>query len=144
MTEYRAQFLRDELLEGLERIQQEYEVVLTLSQGKPNRIISVEPAGVRIETQRTKERGDAPQLVPAWMIERAWTELTKAGTLTQQRLVSTEELNVKRSAAVLALLSHLPGVTVASSKPSRLDYESGRPEGVRPADLARELGVDPK
>jgi len=42
------------------------------------------------------------------MVQIAWAELTTKRRLTQARLLN--ELNVKRSAAVFAMLACLPGV----------------------------------
>ena len=44
-----------------------------------------------------------PQIVPAWMIVAAWEHLRQNGALTHQELLN--ELNVKRSAFVCALLA---------------------------------------
>jgi len=49
------------------------------------------------------------------MIAKAWMHLQKAGVLSQAELL--EDLDVKRSAFVIALLSHFTGVAVRSTKP---------------------------
>ena len=65
---------------------------------------------------RTKVAG--PQLVPGWMLQAGWDELSAAGRLSQTDLL--ERLNVKRSAAVMAILARLPGVLITSLKPTVL------------------------
>lgn len=114
--------LSHELLAPLRDVMDADPVVLTLSTGKPNRIAAVEPDGVLISTTRSDALGRPPQLVPAWMLERAWSHLTTQGELENRYLLSSEGLNVKRSSAVSALLARLPGVTVTSSRPIRLTY----------------------
>ncbi len=39
---------------------------------KPNRIVEVTPAGLYVETESSKEKGNPPQLIPAWMFTLAW------------------------------------------------------------------------
>ena len=50
-------------------------VVYTLHFKKPNTIVEVIPAGIRVETERSLESGEGPLLVEAWMLESAWDRL---------------------------------------------------------------------
>jgi hypothetical protein len=56
------------------------------------------------------------------MVERTWHHLLAARTVTQQFMLSTEGLNVKRSAFVAALVSRFDGVRVVSTRPTELEY----------------------
>lgn len=85
-------------------------VFLTLSGGKPNRVVEATPTGLWIETEASLEKGRGPQLVPAWMIQLAWDYLNTHGSLTNKHLLASDGLNVKRSSAVCAVLARLPGV----------------------------------
>ena len=114
--------LGSELLTLLREVMDDDPIVLTLSNGKSNRVAAVEPEGVLISTTRSDAMDRPPQLVPAWMIERAWSHLTTHGELDNRYLLSSDGLNVKRSSAVCALLARLPGVSVTSSRPIRLAY----------------------
>jgi hypothetical protein len=98
--------------------------IATLANGKPNRIVGVTYDGVLVETEASKAKGTGPQLVDAWMLESAWTHLRRHGSLTNAYLVSSSGLNVKRSAAVCAILAKLPGVQVASSRPIELRFSN--------------------
>ncbi len=86
--------------------------VRTIASSRPNEVVDIGPDGVWIHTEKSsKETG--PQLVPAWMLNEAWARLTADRSLSNTDLIKT----VKRSSAVLALLSQLPEVTVASTRP---------------------------
>ena len=98
---------------------------MTLSNGKPNVITDIGPEGVTVETERSRALRAKPQLVPAWMIAAAWERLTQSGGLTNAEHLATDDLNVKRSSAVCALLAQLPGVHVASRRPIVLRYDDG-------------------
>jgi hypothetical protein len=93
--------------------------IYTLTQSKPNWIVSVDTAGVVVETEASRAKGAGPQLVPGWMLQAGWDELSDAGRLSQTHLL--ERLNVRRSAAVMAILAHLPGVRIASINPTVLN-----------------------
>ena len=92
--------------------------IYTLSQSKPNWIVGVDTAGAVVETEASRAKGVGPQLVPGWMLRAGWDELSRAGRLSQTDLL--ERLNVKRSAAVMAILARLPGVRIASTNPTVL------------------------
>ena len=81
---------------------------LTLTRGNPNRVTEVTPTGIYIETDASRAKGTPPQEVPSWMFELAWETLRSRGRVTQQEVLN--ELNIKRSAAVCAILARLPGV----------------------------------
>lgn len=51
----------------------------TLSIKRRNRIAGIDRTGVWVETERSKERGSGPQLVPAWMVAAAWKRLCVRG-----------------------------------------------------------------
>jgi hypothetical protein len=93
--------------------------VYTLTQSKPNWIVSIDTAGVVVETEASRAKGAGPQFVPGWMLQAGWDELSGLGHLSQTDLL--ERLNVKRSAAVMAILARLPGVRVASINPTILN-----------------------
>lgn len=121
MSEVLEEWLEHELRGLFGRTQR----IVTLSNGKVNQLERIEPAGVWISTSATQAKGSGPQLVPAWMLNTAWRHLRSTGALSNRYLLAAEGLNVKRSSAVCALLAHLPGVHVASSRPIELRY---RPE----------------
>jgi hypothetical protein len=78
------------------------------------RIESVVSPGTEIQTLSASLH-TGPQLVPGWMIATAWRRLQKQGVLSHKELL--EDLNVKRSAFVVALLAQFPDVTVQSTRP---------------------------
>lgn len=98
------------------------EPVETLGVGRPNWIVGIEAGGLQVETERTRSAGTGPQHVPAWMILVAWQRLASRGRLTNAELLATNDLNVKRSSFVCAMLAWLPGVQVASTRPIVLTY----------------------
>ncbi len=89
--------------------------IATLSNKRPNRIVSIEPSGIEVETLRSDRLGSGPQVVPAWMIITAWNHLRQRGALSHSELLN--DLNVKRSAFVCALLARFPDVIVRSTRP---------------------------
>lgn len=96
--------------------------VTTLGSDKPNWVTRISPEGLYVETERTRSDGTKAQLVPAWMLLAAWERLTDRGSLTNAELVSSDDLNVKRSSFVCAVLPYLPGVKVTSTRPIALSY----------------------
>lgn len=117
----REEQLDDALFESLQSSVAPGECIYTIARSQPNWISEISREGVWVETARSRARATGPQLVPAWMINRAFRALVEHGTLTHARLLG--ELNVKRSAAVCALLAKLPGVEVAHDPAPRLRYE---------------------
>jgi len=115
--------LDDELLDLLQEHAPAGSVIHTLSNRRPNWIKDVTRQGVFIETERSRALGVGAHLVPAWMIQVAWSHLRDRGSLTNAYLVASDGLNVKRSAAVCALLSVLPKVEVRSTRPILLVLE---------------------
>ena len=101
--------------------------VLTLGDGKPNWVREITPDGLWVETQRSHAAGRPPQLVEAWMIQSAWDYLQAHRVLTNQFLLSSDGLNVKRSSFVCALLARLPEVEVRSTRPITLALRPGAP-----------------
>ena len=97
------------------------QALLTLSDGKPNWIVDVNTEGVWVETQRSRGKGSSPQLVDAWMLDLAWSELTSQGHLSNRWLLNKRRVN--RSSFVCAALAELPGVRVVSRRPIELAYE---------------------
>lgn len=95
--------------------------ILTLSTKNLNRVTAVDRKGVWVETERSMSLGSGPQLVPAWMIAVAWDRLRDKGELSQQELLN--ELNVKRSAFLCALLAKFPDVQIRSVRPTILELE---------------------
>ncbi len=109
----------DGLLDFICAIVEPGQVIETLTSKRPNRIIAIDHVGILVETQRSDERGAGPQLVPAWMVIVAWEHLRLRHVLSQNELLN--ELNVKRSAFVCALLRLFPGVVVQSTRPTVLE-----------------------
>lgn len=99
--------------------------ITTLSNKCVNRIASITPAGVFVETARSNARRTGPQLVPAWMIQTGWDNLCRAGELSHRKLLN--ELNVERSAFVCALLALFPEVVVRSTRPTVLELAAASP-----------------
>ena len=87
----------------------------TVANKQINRIAAIDRTGVHVETARSDKRGTGPQFVPGWMIETAWEHLRRHGELSQ--VVLLNDLNVKRSAFVCALLARFPDVVVHSNRP---------------------------
>ena len=112
----------DDLMGRITRAVQPGDVITTLSQGRPNTIVTVGPEGIGVETGRSTEQGTGPQLVPYWMIERSWTHLVTHGRVTLAFMLDKDGLNVKRSAFVAALLACFDDVRVVSSRPVELEH----------------------
>lgn len=120
------------------------DVITTLGRARPNKIAWINEDGVWVLTEKSDLDGTGPQLVPAWMITVAWQQLVQRGRLSQQELL--EELNVKRSAFVCALLAHFPDVEVESSpsssnQPVALVF-SPHPHGEMKSDSPQHQGFD--
>ena len=92
----------------------------TLSRDKPNYVTEIGPHGLYVETDSSRAKGTPPQEVPAWMFELVWDALRARGSISQQEVLSGDGLNVKRSAAVCAILARLSGVR--AEKRGRLMY----------------------
>jgi hypothetical protein len=75
---------------------------------RPNRVTSLSPLGIEIQTERSRERHGGSELVPAWMLNLAWDRLRVLRKLSNRELL--EDLRVHRSSAVCAILARLPGV----------------------------------
>jgi hypothetical protein len=88
---------------------------LTLARRQPNTIADVEEDGLVIRTNRSPQG----QRVPAWMFNIAWSWLTTHGRLANQYLC--DELRVKRSAGVIAVLAQLPGVRVFDERTATIE-----------------------
>ncbi|MCK0173896.1 hypothetical protein [Mycolicibacterium sp. F2034L] len=116
----RSVLLDDELLDSLSKVVAVGSVIMTLGTARPNRIVSIGPSGIKVSTEKSERKGTGPQLVPAWMIMAAWKHLRRHGSLTQKHLV--DDLNVKRSAFICALLSQLPDVEHATDTPVTLRF----------------------
>lgn len=120
----RVQHLGPELLAQIRAAVREGDTLHTVGRRQPNRIVSIDEGGIRVETDRSRAAGvDAP-LVPAWMVAAGWERLASQGRLSGQEL--TNELGVKRSAFVCALLAQLPGVEVESTRPVVLRMSGAR------------------
>jgi len=113
------------LLAQLQREVERRPLFLTLSHGKPNRVVELNPHGLYIETDASTAKGNPPQLVPSWMFELAYETLRARGRLTQQEVLNT--LNIKRSAAVCAVLARLD--EVVATKEGRSTVLRWRPDG---------------
>jgi hypothetical protein len=118
----RSTELDDELFDRVQSVVRSGDEITTLSNKRPNRIVSIDRSGVSVETLRSDRLGTGPQIVPAWMIVAAWEHLRQNGELTHNELLN--ELNVKRSAFVCALLAQFPDVVVRSTRPIVLELMS--------------------
>ena len=96
--------------------------LLTLSSGRPNRVVDINSQGAWVESETSLAKGSSPQLVDAWMLDVAWAELTARGEITNSWLLNKR--NIHRSSFVCAALAQLPGVRVVSRRPIRLVYEA--------------------
>lgn len=117
MTPRRDQALDADLADAMLQLWRAGEPILTIADGRPNRIEGVDSSGVRLSTEASDSKGTGPQLVPAWMLNEAWAHLRNAGNLTNRYALAADGLNIKRSSAVCALLARVPGVRIASSRP---------------------------
>ena len=91
---------------------------------KPNHVVEVTPEGLYVETESSKDKGNPPQLIPAWMFELAWDYLRQHKTLGAAYLQANDGLNVKRSSGVCAILARLPGVSSETGRLITLKWES--------------------
>lgn len=114
----RSEALLPELLEMISATSPAGSTIATVAQCRPNRVVSIGPEGVRIETERSLERSGGAELVPAWMLNCAWRELGSRRALTNAFLLN--KLNAKRSSAVCALLARFPSVEVVTTRPVTL------------------------
>ena len=112
----------DALLQSIQSVVRPGEEILTLAGKRPNVIASIDRDGIRVHTLRSEGRRSGPQLVPAWMIVTAWRQLQTTGVLTNVELL--ENLNVKRSAFVIALLAQFTDVIVRSTEPIVIELVS--------------------
>ncbi|MBY0287292.1 MAG: hypothetical protein K2X52_09090 [Mycobacteriaceae bacterium] len=111
--------LDDELYDRIASVLDAGDEITTLSIQRPNWISSFDRTGVWVETKRSRARGSGPQLVPAWMIAVAWKRLSSRGVLSHTELL--DDMNVKRSAFVCALLARFPDVVVRQDRPTVLE-----------------------
>jgi hypothetical protein len=96
-------------------------VFLTLGRSpRPNRVVSLSPTELFIETERTARRGSGAQPVPAWMFNLAWDFLRSRSELANAYLLN--ELRVMRSSAVCAVLARLPPVRVRPGRRIVLEW----------------------
>lgn len=105
----------ERLRDAIARVVETNPVVETVGRSEQNRLVAVTREGLLVETSASK----GPQLVEAWMFEVAWEHLNGQGSIQSRELQATDGLNVKRSAAVMAVLAMLPGVGSAP-RPARL------------------------
>jgi hypothetical protein len=82
---------------------------------KRNFVHEITPAGLYVETDASRTKGNPPQLIPAWMFTLAWDYLRTHRQLSNRYLPATDGLNVKRSSAVCAILARLPGVEYSTT-----------------------------
>lgn len=123
MARPRRAEMSDELYARVQAAIQPGDEIYTLANNHVNRISGVHRTGVLVETARSDELGIGPQEVPAWMIEDGWDHLHRTGELTQVFMLN--DLNVKRSAFVCALLASFPDVVVQSNRPVVLRMVDG-------------------
>lgn len=115
--------LNDDLLQRINVAVQPGDEILTLTNKRPNAIAAIGRDGIWVETRRSERRRSGPQLVPAWMIATAWRHLQRQGILTHAELL--DDLNVKRSAFVVALLAQFTDVIVRSTRPIVIEWIGG-------------------
>jgi hypothetical protein len=87
MVDSRRRELDDSLLDRIRAVVAPGDEIYTLTSKRPNRIVSIDRAGIEVETIRSDDRGSGPQLVPAWMIDTAWAHLRRYGRLTHEELL---------------------------------------------------------
>ncbi|MFC7673278.1 hypothetical protein ACFQWH_09370 [Mycolicibacterium sp. GCM10028919] len=109
-----------ELYERINLVIEPGDEIATLSSLKLNEIVAIDRDGIDVATERSRRLGKGPQRVPAWMVTRAWEHLRAHGSLSQQGLL--DDLGVKRSAFVCALLAAFPDVEVESLRPTVLRF----------------------
>ena len=107
--------IENELLTLIEAALAPGTVIHTIADGRPNTLEAIEPVGIWVVTERSTRRGGA-ELVPGWMFNVGWRELSLGRVLEARELVKV----AKRSSAVCAVLAQLPEVEVHSSRPIRL------------------------
>lgn len=115
--------LDDDLLERIHSVVQPGDEILTLGRNRPNAIAAIEREGIWVRTSRSDSRRSGPQLVPAWMIVTAWRHLQTNGALSNRELL--DDLNVKRSTFVVALLAQFSDVVVKSTEPIVVELIGG-------------------
>lgn len=113
----------DELFDRVSDVVGPGTAILTLSTKNLNRVTTVDRKGVWVETERSMSLGSGPQLVPAWMIVTAWRHLQTNGALSNRELL--DDLNVKRSTFVVALLAQFSDVVVKSTEPIVVELIGG-------------------
>jgi hypothetical protein len=115
----RATELSDELYERILNVVAPGDSISTLARGERNHVVAIARSGLRVDTAKSRRDGTEP-IVPAWMVQVAWERLQQRGVLTNVELLN--DLNVKRSAFVCALLARFPDVRVVSSSPIILEF----------------------
>lgn len=115
--------LDDGLLEKIQAAVHPGDEIPTLTTKRPNVIAAIGREGFWVETLRSDSRKSGPQLVPAWMIITAWRHLQQKLVLSHTELL--QDLNVKRSAFVIALLAQFSDVVVRSANPIVIEIVSG-------------------
>jgi len=95
-------------------------VFLTLSQGRPNRVVDIDPVEIHVVTERSKARAGGAEAIPAWMFNLAWDRLRSFGSLSNKELC--DDMRVHRSAAVLAILARIPGVERAPVRKAEIRW----------------------
>lgn len=104
------------------------DVVMTLGpRPQPNTVRGIGRRGLLVETHRSRNRGEGPQLIEPRMLQVAWEVLRAEGVLTNRRLL--HDLRVMRSSFVCATLATIPGAAVTSRRPITLEQQptdSGR------------------
>lgn len=111
--------LDDALLRRIRSVVQPGDEISTITTKRPNLISAIGREGIWVETLRSERRRSGAQLVPAWMLMVAWQHLQKTGTLSHAELLN--QLNVKRSAFVIALLAQFADVIVRSTRPIKVE-----------------------
>jgi hypothetical protein len=95
-------------------------VFLTLSQGRPNRVVEIDPVEVHVVTGRSKGRNGGAEPIPAWMFNLAWDRLRSFGSLSNKELC--DDMRVHRSAGGLAILARIPGVEAAPGRKAEIRW----------------------
>lgn len=110
------QVLPTDLLARINQAVKVGDVITTLTHGKPNTICGIDSDGIWVETERSRDLGRGPQLVPAALLIADWETLTTTGELT----MSTAS---HRGAFASALFSKFDDVTDAGGRPRRITFE---------------------
>jgi hypothetical protein len=123
MGEYaRSTEFDDELFSRMLSVVESGDEITTLSNKRPNRIVSIDRSGVSVETLRLDRRGTGPQIVPARMI------VCRVGAPVPERRVDSPGAAQRAEREAfgfrVCVLAQFPDVVVRSTRPIVLELIS--------------------